>query len=76
MFGYYISHILHTAITQIDCILIKYFMISVMFRKVLYNKFHKDLPYICLDMANVWRVKSYNSSYLYTFNKALLMSPV
>ena len=71
MFGYYISHILHTAVTQFDCILIKYFMISVMFRKVLYNKLHKDLSYICLDMATAWRVKPYNFSCSYTFNRTL-----
>ena len=57
MFGYYISHILQTAVTQLDYILIKYFMISVIFRKVLYNKLHKDLSKICLDIATVWSVK-------------------
>ena len=57
MFGYYISHILHTAVTQFDRVLIKYFMISVMFKRVIYNKLHKYLSYICLNMAIAWRVK-------------------
>ena len=51
MFGYYISHILYTAVTQFDRIFVKSSMISVMFSKVLYNKLHKDLSYICLGMA-------------------------
>ena len=55
MFDYYISHILYTAVTQFDRIFVKSLMISVMLRKVLYNKLHKDLSYICLDMATVWR---------------------
>ena len=45
MFGYYISHILYTAVTQFDRVFVKSFMISVMFSKVLYNKLHKDLSY-------------------------------
>ena len=73
MFGYYISHILHTAVTQFDRVLIKYFMISVMFKRVIYNKLHKYLSYICLNMAIAWRVKRYNFSYSYTFNRILFM---
>ena len=43
MFGYYISHILHTAITQFDRILIKYFMIYVMFKQKILCYFKKPL---------------------------------
>ena len=53
MFGYYISHILHAAIAQFDRTLIKYFIISVMFRKVSYNKLHKGLSYIFLVRARL-----------------------
>ena len=52
---FYFPYFAYTAVTQLYGILIKYFMIFMMFRKVLYNKLHKDLSYICLDMATVWR---------------------
>ena len=53
---------------QFDCILIQYFIIPVMFRKMFDNKLHKGLSYICFDMSTAWRVKPVNFSCSYTFN--------
>ena len=44
-----------------------------MFREVFYNKFNKDLSYICFDRATVWRIKPYNFSCKYTFNRTLFV---
>ena len=75
MFGYYVSHIWHTAVTQFDHIIIKYSVISVMFRKCFAISFLKVFPTFCFDMATVWWVKPYNFSCAYTFNRTLFMMP-
>ena len=64
MFDYYICHILYTAVTQFDRVFVKCFMISVMFSKVLYNKFHKDLSYTCLDMATGYCMEGNHRTFL------------